>query len=518
MKKVLALVLTALMALSLVACKSPEKAGTTADNSAAATRDSVTCATNMVISQISPWDKSSLQNNYVRVQIYESFYYYNNKTAQYEPRVASDYEISEDGRTYTFHLRQDAKFQNGDPVLASDAVWSIEQAMKEPSMKSYTSAIESYQAVDDHTVSITTKDINAPFMMNLTWVFIVSEKACKEAGEELGHSAVLCGTGPYYVAEYNPDVSVVLKAFPDYYRGEAAIKTVTFKPIVDSSTGLIAFENGELDFFSVPTSDWKEISESGKYNTELVAANHIAYFGVNYTGVLENPLVREAIAHCIDKQALIAGAYDGLDAEASCMVNNSYVLGAPKECVTYDYNIAKAKDLLTQAGYPNGLDVGSILCPAGGYFEKMSLILQSSLKEAGMTCTVNGMEQAAALAQMSKGDFTLLCCGYTGEYDYDFWKIMTHSSGIETSYIKYKNAPEAAGIPYQKIDDLYDQGAKNLDLSKRQAIYKELDDLLMGTCTYLPVFYKQVPYAWNKDLNAVTNSNVYIIYDWSWNS
>jgi ABC-type transport system substrate-binding protein len=72
-------------------------------------------------------------------------------------------------------------------------------------------------------------------------------------------------------------------------------------------------------------------------------------------------------------------------------------------------------------------------------------------------------------------------------------------------------------FPYKKIDELYNKGANVLDLTKREAIYKELDDLLMSTCTYLPVFYKQVPYAWNKDLKATTNSNVYIIYDWSWN-
>lgn len=517
MKKVLALFLTALLALTAVACGGNSSSGNGSE-SGGGSRDSVTCATNMVVSQIDPWDKSSLQNNYVRLQMYESFYMFNNSTGEYEPRLATDYEISEDGLTYTFHLREDAKFHNGDPVLASDAVWSISQALEEPSMTSYTSAIDSYEAVDDHTVTITTKEVNAPLMMNLTWVFIVSQKACEEAGDSLGHSAVACGTGPYYVEEYNPDVQIVMKAFDDYYRGAPSIKTLTFKPIVDSSTGLIAFENGELDYYQIPTSNWEEISSSGKYTTELVESNHISYFGVNYTGVLENPLVREAIAHCIDKQAMIIGAYDGLATEADCMVNNHYVLGAPEECVTYDYDIEKAKELLAQAGYPDGVDVGTILCPAGGYFEKMSLILQSSLEEAGIICTVEGMEQAAALAQMSKGDFDLLCCGYTGEYDYDFWKIMTHSSGIDTAYIKYANAPAAAGIPYEEIDRLYDEGAAELDSTKREAIYKELDDLMMNTCTYLPVFYKQVPYAWNSDLNATCSSDYFYVFDWSWNS
>lgn len=531
MKRILAMLLATLMVLTLAACGAgngngnagnansgnEQSTGSGNEQSTGTGRDSITVATNMIISTIDPWDKSSLQNNQVRTQIYESFYYFNDNTGEYEPRLATSYDVSEDGKTYTFHLREDVKFHNGDPMTASDVVYSIGRALEEPSLASYTSAIDSYEAVDDSTVNITLKDVNAPFMMNATWIYIVSEKACEEAGDSLGNTAVLCGTGPYYVEEYNPDVQIVLKAFPDYYRGEAAIKTATFKPIVDNSTGLIAFENGELDYYNVPTTDWKEISESGKYNTELVAANHISYFGVNYRGVLEDVKVREAVAHCIDKAAIVLGAYDGLASQADCIVNSSYVIGAPTENITYDYNIERAKELLAEAGYADGVDIGVILTIAGGYFEKMALILQSSLAEAGITCTLESMEQASALAKMGKGDFDIMCAGYSGEYDYDFWKIMTHSSATETSYIKFALAPASAGIPSAEIDALYDAGAKELDTEKRSEIYKELDDKMMETCTYLPVFYKQIPYAWNKDLNATTHSNYYMIYEWSWN-
>ena len=507
MKKVVAFLSAAAVLLSLSAVVS-----------AGETRDSVTCATNMVISTIDPWDEASLQNNQVRRQIYEPLYYFNDLTGEYEARVATDYEVSEDGCTYTFTIRTDGFFQNGDPITVEDVVWSYEKACATPILATATSAITNVEAVDDSHVAISTAEPNAPFMMNQSIISIASKKACEEAGDALGSSAVLCGTGPFYVEEYNPDVQIVLKAFPDYYRGEAAIKTLTFKPILDSSTGLIAFENGELDFYNIPTGDWAEISESGKYNTELIEANHDSFLCVNFTGPLANPLVREAIAHCINKEEIIIGAYDGLAAPANCIVNNHYVVGAPEETIVYDYDIDKAKELLAEAGYPDGVDVGTIRTIPGTYFEKIALIVQDSLSRAGITVTMDSMEQAASIAALNEGDFDLFTTGYNGQYDYDFWKLMTHSDAVETASVKFSLAPEEAEIPWQDIDRLFDEGAKELDPEKRAAIYKEVDDMCMETCTYLPIFYKQVPYAWNIDLNAVPHSNYYMVYEWSWNN
>lgn len=520
MKKTLALILAVVMTVCLFAgCgqnnSAEENAGAP---SSGEVRDSVTLATNMVITTIHPFDMTSLQCNQVRSQIYESFYYYNDATKEFEPRVAESYEVSDDGMTYTFHLRKGVKFHNGDEMKASDVVYSVENALTAPSLATYVAAIEGAVEVDDYTVNINLKNPSAPFMMNLTNLYIVSEKACEEAGDALGNSAVACGTGPFAVKEYNPDVQIVLEAFEDYYLGAAAIKTVTFKPITDASTGLVAFENGELDFYNVPTSDWEAISSSGKYNTELVAANHISYINVNYTGVLADKNVRLAIAHCVDKAAMNMAAYDGLAVEAPGMISSKYVVGAPEDPIVYDYNIEKAKEYLAKAGYPNGLDVGSILTMAGTYYEKIALVLQSCLAEAGITCTLDSMEQAAALAQMATGDFDILTSGYSCQFDYDFWKVMTHTSADDGMFVKLGRADESLGLKADEIDAAYDAAEVELDADARNDLYKQVDDLLMETGCFLPVFNKTVPYAWNKDLNATNHATYYMVYEWSWNN
>ena len=514
MKKTIAVLLILVMLVAaLAACGS----GSGNKNESSGKKDTVTCATNMVISSIHPEDVASLQNNQVRVQIYESFFYFNDKTKEYEPRVATDYTVSDDGLTYTFTLRDGVKFHNGDPLTAEDVVYSCELALATPAILPYIDGLDHAEKIDDKHVALVLNKPNSAFFGKMNGTLgIVSKKACEEAGDALGTSAVLCGTGPYYVDTYNPDVEIVLKAFKDYYRGEAAIKTLIFKPILDNSTGLIAFENGELDFYNIPTSNWKEIVDSGKYNTELLEANHCTFIDVNFTGVLEDIRVREAIAHCIDKQAMIDGAYDGLASVATCLCNPRYVIGAPADGITYDYDLDKARELLKEAGYENGVDVGTILCPAGTYFEKIALILSQTLAQVGIKAEVEPMEQAASIAQMRTGDFDLVCSGYAGQFEYAYWMANAHSSYNDTLAIKFGSAPASAGLHTKEIDEGFDKALASTDQAEILKYYKQADDAIMKSCVELPIFHKGLPYAWQKDLNATTHSNYYIVYEWSW--
>ncbi len=512
MKKTIAVLLILVMLVAaLAACGGGNGGGSSAK------KDSVTLATNMVISSIHPEDCASLQNNQIRMQVYESFFYFDDKTKKFEPRVATDYTVSDDGLTYTFTLRDGVKFHNGDELTVEDILYTIDLAFNTPSILPYIQGLDHAEKVDDKHVALVLSEPNSAFMSKMNGVLgIVSKRACEEATGDLTSTPILGGTGPYYIDTYNPDVEIVMKAFPDYYRGEAAIKTVTFKPIIDNSTGLVAFENGELDFYNIPTSNWKEIVDSGKYNTELTEANHCTFFDINYTGVLEDIRVREAIAHCIDKQAMIDGAYDGLASIATCVCNPKYVVGAPSDGITYDYDLEKAKKLLAEAGYPNGVDVGKILCPAGTYFEKMAVILQQTLASIGVTVDIDAMEQSASIAQMLTGDFDIVCSGYMGQYVYAYWMANAHSSSDATMPVKTGRAPASAGILTKEIDEGFDKALASTDEAEILKYYKQADDAIMKSIIQLPVFHKGMPYAWNKDLNASPRSSYYMVYEWSW--
>ena len=119
---------------------------------------------------------------------------------------------------------------------------------------------------------------------------------------------------------------------------------------------------------------------------------------------------------------------------------------------------------------------------------------------------------------MATGDFEILTCGYSCQSDYDFWRAMSHSDSEENQYMKFSQAPEDLQAIFAQTDALYDQASTELDSEVRKDLYKQLDDLMMETVCYLPIFYRSSTYAWNKDLNTVLHSNFYYVYDFSWNN
>ena len=168
------------------------------------------------------------------------------------------------------------------------------------------------------------------------------------------------------------DVEWTFEAFPDYYRGEAAIKKIRYVPITEASAGLIAFESGELDWYIAPIANWDDLVANPKFKTELVPANHISFVAVNYLRPpLDDDNIRQAIAYAIDKEAMNIACYDGHAVVADFMLQPQNT-GAPTKGVVYNYDPEKAKEFVAKSKYPNGTHVGTINCSAGGYFEKMA--------------------------------------------------------------------------------------------------------------------------------------------------
>lgn len=478
-------------------------------------KDAVTVSVNMVVKTLDPHDISSLVQNQLHRQMYEPFFFLDDYTKQYEPRLATGYEVNSAGTVYTFTLRPDVKFHNGDTMKASDVVYSYRRAMKNPTLNTFTNMIDSVEARDDGTVAITLKKPFAPFLHHTTNINIISQKVAESLGDKLGTTSEDAGTGPYRMVSYKPDTMIEMTAFDEYYRGKPAIKNLEIKPIVDTSTGLVALENGEIDYYSIPLANWKEVVDGGKFTTKIVPSNHITYLLLNPNrGVLKNPDVRKAIAYAIDRNAVNIAAYEGLAKVAYHMLNPDYVFGAPaeEEGVVYKYDLEKAKEYLAKAGYPDGVDIGTLTTLAGTYFDKAAQVIQASLASAGIQMKVAAMEQGALISGMMKGDYDLIVSGYACQMDYDFFATLTYTQGNDASLAKFKGSD----VDYAAIDRLFDKGAAEMDPERRKAIYKELDSLVMETAVWNPLFHKANTLAWNKNLEVKVYANYYYVYDWSW--
>ena len=442
-------------------------------------------------------------------QIYEPLYWINDEGEEI-PMLATEYSISEDGLTWTFQLREGVTFQNGDPLTAQDVVYSYERCFDNAYMQEKVEAIDSVTAPDDSTVEMHLKYQFSPLMEKIAAIGIVSQSFAEANMDDqglLGFNA--CGTGAYSVKEAIPDVSITLEAYSGYWGGEASIKTLNFEQITDETTAVTAFEAGEIDVMSIPSANWTQISESGQYNTDSRPSNHVVYLIFNTEAApFDNRELRQAIAYAINREDIIAVAADG-PADPATSLATSYMLGYTEDHMTYEYDPEKAKELLAEAGYPDGLDIGSMKTMSGSYFEKVMQVVQSQLAEIGITSTIEGMDGNSLVEDCITGNFTLADMGQNLSLDYDFLKTYFNE--------EYINGLNMARVSDSQIQELFEQGASTTDREERLAIYQEIEDLTQELCAYVPLYNLQTTTAWNKDLNYTPSVTGVLYKDCSWN-
>lgn len=516
---ILLLIITMLLS-SVIGCsktEAPAKTSTSSTEEKAgevdSNRDSVNISTSKTLTSVDPHNNRAGVDVSVHHQMYESLYHWNEVTGELEPRIAESYEVSEDGTIWTFKIRDGVKFHNGETLKASDCVFSYNRGIEAPVLKSFTSSVKEVSAPDDSTFVIELKQPMSAFLSTSCNIFIVNEKEVLEQGDKFGTQITLAGTGPYYLTDLNMDSKWSFKAFPDYYRGEAPIKNINYVPITDASTGLIAFENGELDWYVAPIANWNSLVEGDKYNNELVPANHISYVFINWMKEpLNNDNVRKAIAHAIDKEAMNIVSFDGLAQVTDFMENPDYVFGAPKETINYPYDPEKSKELLKEAGFSDGVDVGQITVSSGSYYQKCAEVLQESLSQVGIKVGINIMESGSAMDNFRKQNYDIGISGGNGQADYSAFRQRVHSDSAGSYWVKL----EGDKFDYKKIDSLFEEGEIEQDPEKRKEIYKELNNRIMETTCWLPIMNKVQPYVWNKDLHVTNYPVNYHVYEWSW--
>lgn len=465
------------------------------------------------LTTVDPHATVNLQDRMVHYQVYEPLMRQNEATGEYIPLIAESYSISEDKLAYIFKIRKNVKFHNGNALTASDVVFSYKRIMDSPKVRSYLIGVTDVVAEDDYTVVVKLAQPNSAFINSQTRAMIIDQKEVEAQGEDFGTKLTLAGTGPFFFTHLQHDVEWTFEAFPDYYRGEAAIKKIRYVPITEASAGLIAFESGELDWYIAPIANWDDLVANPKFKTELVPANHISFVAVNYLRPpLDDDNIRQAIAYAIDKEAMNIACYDGHAVVADFMLQPQNT-GAPTKGVVYNYDPEKAKEFVAKSKYPNGTHVGTINCSAGGYFEKMAQVLQSNLADIGLTCDINRLDSATNMELSRSQKFDLMCTGFSPTGDYEGTRLYSYTKSVGGFYIKY----EGDKFDYKTLDSLWDAGIATFDLAEREKIYSELSDWIARTATQLPVFHKVQPYVWTPDLNIPVNyPNYPQVYEWSW--
>ncbi len=315
------------------------------------------------------------------------------------PAVASDYQISEDSTTYTFTLRDGIKFHDGSNVTVEDIKYSLERNMgvdgSEPLIKAY-GKIDSVNIIDDSHVEVVLKEADSDFLTQLTVAIIPASNEHPETTP--------IGTGPYMYVSNSPQENFVVTRFDDYWGEKAYIKDVVFKIEANMDAIVMDLEGGSIDMMArvTPTqvaqlSDKFEVYE-GTMN--LVQALYLN----NAVKPFDDVRVRQALCYAVDPQGIMDFVSDGAGTEVgSAMFPSFSKYYMPELNDTYNLDTTKAKELLTEAGYPDGFEF-TITVPSNyGQHVDTAQVIAEQLKEIGVTANIQEIEWNSWVSDVYSG-------------------------------------------------------------------------------------------------------------------
>lgn len=476
------------------------------EDNAEATRDNVVIGLSSDMTTFNPLNSATKSDDSVISQIYDQLYFYDDERNEI-PRLAERYEVSEDGLTYTFYLRQGVLFQNGEELKASDVIFTINRAKESPYVSGYVDQIAEAIAVDEYTVEMHLAAPFAPFFEQICYLYILNEKAVTEAGDDYEMNPV--GTGSYQLVSYEPGNKVELTRFDDCWKGAADIKDVTFRIITDPNTMDIALESGDLDFAELSATSVNTAKENDGLNLVQVSDGSVTYVIMNTTvAPFDNKLFRQAINYAVDREFMVEAATEGIATPTSLMITPA-MFGYPEDTKLYDYDPEKAKELLAESGIELPINIGKIQCWEGHY-QTVAEVLQSNLADIGIEAEVELVEKNAFLTDAFAGDYTIGIMGFIFGGDANACAAAYTTDNIDSFNMARWSNPE--------VDALFDEARNIVDSERRIEIYDQIFDIVQEKALYVPILNNNITYAYTTDLTVddVDQAGV-LVYDMHWN-
>ncbi len=396
-------------------------------------------------------------------------------TSEVVPMLASDWTVNDDATVYTFTLRDDVAFQSGNALTSADVVGSLDliKASASASFLYGMAGISSYEAIDEHTVSITLSAPNHLFLQILPMYSfsIVDTALVEENGGAEWLNTNTAGSGPYVIESWDPSTEAVLSRNEDYWGDAPAVDDVTVRFITEASNRVQLLSRGEIDVATeLPAKDVASLEDTDGVVIDSRASNKTLFFAMNNEiAPFDNALVREAISYAIPYDSLIDDVMQGQASPMTSAVPSS-MPGFDDSTYAYSHDLDKAKALLAEAGYPDGFEFDFTL---GGGFQDWSddaVLIQAELEKIGVTMNIKNMARAQFLEALDTKQVQAYISRWTSfvnDPQYHLGLLLT--TDTSSNYMNYSNS---------RVDELWNLAAAETDVDVRNEYYKEIQELI----------------------------------------
>src|SRR6058998_1232379 len=405
------------------------------------------------------------------------------------PSLAESWSASPDGLVYEFVLRKGVRFHTGDPVTAEDVKFSLER-YRGTAASSFRERIAAVEVIDPQRVRVRFKQPWPDFMTfygtpatGAGW--IVPKKYVEKVGDD-GFKRAPVGAGPYRFVSFNPGIELVLEAYEGYWRKTPSVKRLVLRSLPEETTRAAALKKGEVDIAYLLTGPVAEDIQRtpGLKLTAPSQSSGVFWLDLPDQWDPKSPWhdwrVRLAASHAIDRQALNQAETLGLSKPTGGIIPRAFEFSKSFDPPAFDP--ARAKQLMTEAGYPNGFDAGDFY-PWPPY-TAMGEALASYLQAIGIKSRIRIMERAALTTAWREKKLKNLIVGITG--------AAGNAATRLEAYVSREGAYTSGIIP--EVEDLFQRQAREIDVKRREALIHQIQQILHDRMTHVPIY--ELAFTW----------------------
>ncbi len=473
------------------------------------------------VKDLDPARADDTQSMEVVEQLYDQLVTFNKDATKVEPMLTKSWDISKDGKTYTFHLRDDAKFWNGDAVTAQSFIDELQRVMTKRVGCPYVSyfdiiqgaqayydgkasSISGVRAPDKDTLVITLTQPQPFFLKLLGMPFIsaVDASYIKQVGNDAFDANKAMGSGPFELASMNQS-QVVLKKNPNYWRTDSAgnrlpyLDQVTLNVSENSQADAMRFEAGNTAWLGwntngIPTSAYPTFKSNPKYSQLMVQAPEpgVQYLGMNVQiAPFNNQKVRQALEYAINKKQIldIEGGRGTIANQPLPPSVDGHVKDLPSD-VQYTYNPAKAKELLKEAGFPNGFTT-TLYSSNDSDQLRIDTAVQSMLANVGIKVKISATTWGTFLTKNESGKTGLFWLAWMEAYpdasDFLYALFDGKQQPVDNSTL-YSNS---------QVDEWLNQSQVEMNDATRTKLFQQATVQIMKDAPWVPVYYPMEDFA-----------------------